>query len=383
MEKRDFTSLNLDKLETPCFVINTDLIEKNGQILKDVQEKSGCKILHALKAFSHPKLIQYLKPYVEGICASGLWEAQLGEKYFNKEVHTYGPAYTEKDLEELIKISNKVVFNTPAQIKRFLPLIKKSKIDFGLRINPEHSETDTPMYDPVKPNSRLGTTSANFDESILPYISGLHFHTLCEKGAVHLQRTLAAFEDKFKQYFPHIKWVNFGGGHLITHPDYDRDLLIQIIKDFKSKYNLQVYLEPGEASVIGTGLLITSVLDVLSNGADLAIVDTSASAHMPDTLEMPYRPDIWDSGKSGEKKHNYILGGMTCLAGDEIGEYSFDEPLEIGQKLIFEEMSHYTLVKTTMFNGVKHPSIYSHSEKNKTTKLIRKFEFTDFVNRIS
>jgi carboxynorspermidine decarboxylase len=384
MDQRNFASLNFESLSTPCYIVNTDLLESNGKILQSVANDSGAHILFALKAFSNPKLLKKLMPYLSGAAASGLWEARLGKKILKKEIHTYSPAFSENEFPDILKYSDKIIFNSPSQIRLFASFIKKLRLkkQFGLRLNPQHSETETALYDPTREGSRLGTTLEEFDEAILPFIDGFHMHTLCEKNSDALIRTFSRLEKDFSRFFHRLKWINLGGGHHITKESYDKKALIELIHRIRSRYNLDVYLEPGEAGVIGSGLLCARVLDTMKNGSNIAILDVSATAHMPDILEMPYRPTIWNAGGPNEKKFDYILGGPTCLAGDQIGTYSFDRPLKRGDLLAFEDMTHYTMVKTTTFNGVRHPSIYSYSQKTKKLRLLRKFGFRDFLSRI-
>ena len=393
MQFTDFTKLDLSRLPSPCFVVDEVAIERNLRILHEVAEASGAKILAALKAFSMWHFGPLTAKYLNGICASGLHEARLGYEHYRygdkpSEVHVYSAAFNAADVEELLGFVDHMVFNSCAQWQRFQPLIKEAlkarpHIQFGLRINPEHSEGEVPIYDPCAPGSRLGIPLSQLDESALDGISGLHFHTLCEQNFDPLARTLDAVEEKFGHLLPQMQWLNFGGGHHITRPDYDREGLIKRVREFADKYDVQVYLEPGEAVAIGTGVLSCEVLDTSWNQLPQAILDTSATCHMPDTLEMPYRPHITGSGLADEKAYTYRLGGLTCLAGDVIGDYSFDKPLEIGQRLVFEDMSHYTMVKTTTFNGTKLPAIAVWNSKTDALKIIRAFGYEDFKNRLS
>lgn len=388
MQFTDFSRLDLSRVPSPCFVVDEVAIERNLKILHDVAEQSGAKILGALKAFSMWHFGPLTGQYLSGTCSSGLHEARLAKDYYPGEVHVFSAAFSQPDLEEILTLADHVVFNSCGQWQRFQPLIqaalkKRPHMDFGLRINPEHSEGDVPIYDPCAPGSRLGIPLSELDESALEGISGLHFHTLCEQGFEPLDRTLTVFEEKFGHLFPKMKWINFGGGHHITAPDYDREALIRRIRAFKEKYNVEVYLEPGEAMAIGSGVLVAEVLDLTFNTLPQAILDTSATCHMPDTLEMPYRADISGSGEPGEKPHTYRLGGLTCLAGDVIGDYSFDQPLKIGQRLIFEDMAHYTMVKTSTFNGTRLPSIAVWNSTTNSLEVIRSFSYEDFRMRLS
>ncbi|MBN2737079.1 MAG: carboxynorspermidine decarboxylase [Spirochaetales bacterium] len=374
------------EIKTPCYVVDESALIKNLEILKDVQEKSGAKILLALKGFAMWHFFPLIGRYLSGTAASGLFEARLGAEEMGLEVHSYSPAFKDSEFPEILKYSHHVVFNSPAQWRHFQKQALGSKgKHFGIRVNPEHSEVKTAIYDPCAPGSRLGTIEADFDlsESDWQGLSGLHFHNLCELGADALERTLKTVEKKFNKHFHRLSWINFGGGHHITRADYDREALIQLIRNFKSRYHLEVYLEPGEAIALNTGVLVTTVLDTLHNHMPLAIMDASAAAHMPDVIEMPYRPEIFGAGKPEEKQHNYRLGGPSCLAGDVIGDYSFDKPLVPGAKLAFGDMAHYSMVKNNTFNGIPLPSIYGYnSDKNKLW-LVKEFSYDDFKARLS
>ncbi|CAM3702512.1 carboxynorspermidine decarboxylase [Parendozoicomonas haliclonae] len=393
IKSRSFLKFDATRVPSPCFVVDEVAVENNLKILNRVQEESGAKVLLALKAFSMFSLAPLITRYLSGTCASGLHEAQLGYEEFGGnsqqgEVHTFSAAYSEQDLQEILKISNHVVFNSHSQWQRFQPQVQAAKalrpeLRFGLRVNPEHSEGATPIYDPCAPCSRLGIPLSQLDTSQLDGISGLHFHTLCEQGFDALDRTLTAVEQKLGDLLPTLEWVNFGGGHLITDPSYDVDALIQRIKAFQKQYSVQVYLEPGEAIAIRTGVLVSEVLDITHNTMSLAILDTSATCHMPDTLEMPYRADIFEAGEADERAHTYRLGGMTCLAGDVMGDYSFDQPLAIGQRLIWDDMSHYTMVKTTTFNGINLPALAIWNSETDQLKIVKAFGYQDFRNRLS
>lgn len=358
------------------------LLEKNLKILDHIQQQTGAKILLALKAFSLWKTFPLVRKYLQGVCASGLYEARLGFEELGKEVHTYSPAFKEKDFEEILKYSNKIVFNSWNQCQKFKPMIQQSQknIQWGLRINPNYSEVETLLYNPCAPGSRLGLSINELKEKSLEGISGLHFHTMCEQNSDTLERTLQKVEEQFGSYFHQIKWINFGGGHHITRKDYDVSLLIQIIQNFKSKYDLEIYLEPGEAIGWETGFLIAEVLDIVHNQTQIAILDTSAENHMPDCLAMPYRPNVRNSGHPNEYPYSYRLAGNTCLAGDIIGDYSFQEPLKVGDKIIFEDMIHYTIVKNTTFNGIQLPSI-GLIKKNGDFELFNSFSYAEYKNR--
>lgn len=388
MKSKSFHSFDPARVPSPCFVVDEVAVRRNLEILNRIQRESGAKVLLALKAFSMFSLAPTIREYLSGTCASGLHEAKLGREEFGGEVHTFSAAFTEQDLPEVLQLSDHVVFNSFNQWQRFQPLIRAEKarrpeLQFGLRVNPLHSEGTTPIYDPCAPGSRLGIPKAAFAGQSLDGISGLHFHTLCEQGFAPLSRTLDAVERQFGEFFPQLQWINFGGGHHITAEGYDVDALIARIKAFQDKYQLQVYLEPGEAIAIQTGVLVSEVLDVLEYQQSLAILDTSATCHMPDTLEMPYRAGIFGSGEAGEKAYSYRLGGQTCLAGDVMGDYSFDAPLQVGQRLMFDDMSHYTMVKTSTFNGIGLPSIALWNSETDALKIVKQFGYQDFKCRLS
>ncbi|MBK6546974.1 MAG: carboxynorspermidine decarboxylase [Arcobacter sp.] len=373
---------SFDKLPSPAYVCEEELLENNLKLLKRVQDETGVKILLALKGFAMHSTFDLCKKYLKGCCASGLHEALLAKEEFGKEVHTYSPAFKDEEIDEIISISNHLVFNSFNQLKRYKDKAFK-KVSLGVRLNPEYSSVEVDLYNPCAPNSRLGITKANFDESQLQYLEGFHFHALCEQNVDALEGALANFEKNFSLYFSQLKWVNFGGGHHITRADYDVEGLINLLKDFKARYpHLEVYMEPGEAIGWQTGYLVATVLDIVNNGMDLAILDTSAEAHMPDTLAMPYRAMIRNSAVAFEKKYTYRLGGNTCLAGDIIGDYSFDEPLKVGDRIILEDMIHYTMVKTTTFNGIKLPSIILKNKDN-SYKIIKNFCYNDYKSRLS
>lgn len=396
MHFTDFSKLDLSRLPSPCFVVDEVAVERNLRILNDVEKRSGAKVLHALKAFSLWDMAPLTKTYLSGTCASGLHEAQLGKEHYGGEVHVFSAAFTDEDLAELLTFADHIVFNSCSQLLRYANQCREAKqqrpsIEFGLRINPEHSEGDVPIYDPCAPGSRLGVTRSQLDhyleqddfQQAFTLLSGLHFHTLCEQDFLPLERTLKAVESKFSDLLATMSWVNFGGGHHITHPDYQVDALIQCIQTISGKYQVQVYLEPGEAVAIGTGVLVSQVLDIGFNEVPQAILDTSATCHMPDTLEMPYKADISSAVPPSETTYNYRLGGLTCLAGDSMGDYSFEQPLTIGERLVFEDMSHYTMVKTTTFNGTKLPAIAVWNSETDTLRVVREFGYDDFKMRLS
>lgn len=370
-------------ISTPYFLVDETRLTQNLEILRQVADQAGCKILLAQKAFSMFSCYPLLRRYLAGSTASGLYEARLGKEHFGGETHVFSPAYKPEEFEELLTYADHFVFNSPRQLQKFGPAARAAGKAVGLRVNPECSTQEGhAIYDPCAPGSRLGTTLANFDESLLPLLDGLHFHTLCEQNSDDLETTVAAFEEKFGKYLHGLKWINLGGGHHITRKDYDRERLVRIVKHLKDTYQVEVYLEPGEAVVLNAGFLVTSVLETLHNGMDIAILDTSAACHMPDVLEMPYRPPLQNSGESGEKAYTYRLGGPTCLAGDVIGDYSFDAPLNEGDRLVFEDMALYTMVKTNTFNGMPLPAIVWR-DANGEEKLVKAFGYEDFKNRLS
>lgn len=373
------------ELPSPCFVVDIERLEANLRVLDAVQKESNCEILCALKGFAMHSVFPLLSKHLKGVCASGPYEARLGSELFGEGVHVFAPAYSQRDMLELIPIARHISFNSFEQWRLHRDAISASgrSISCGLRVNPGYSEVDVEIYDPCARGSRLGIPASEFDGD-LTGIEGLHFHALCEQNSDTFERVLAAFEDHFGNHLHQMKWVNFGGGHHITSPTYDRDRLIQILRSFKVRYpHLVVYLEPGEAIAINTGVLVATVLDIVRNDIDIAILDTSATCHMPDTLEMPYRPEIVDAGEANDKPYTYRLGGLSCLAGDVIGDYSFDAPLKRGDRLQFLDMAHYTMVKTTMFNGIKHPSIATWDPRSEELTIVREFGYEDYRNRLS
>jgi len=376
--------LNYLELKTPVYVCEEKLLERNLKLLDYVGQKSGAKIILALKGFAMHATFPLVSEYLQGCTASGLYEARLAREEFGKEVHTYSPAFKEDEIEEIARISDHIVFNSPSQLLHFKRKVKEVNpdIDISLRINPEVSASPVDIYNPCGIYSRLGTTLANFDEELLEYVDGLNFHALCEQGADELEEILILFEKNFSYCFKNLKYINFGGGHHITKKGYDVEKLIRLIKEFRERYSVEVYLEPGEAVGWESGYLISTVLDVFHNGMNLAILDTSAEAHMPDTLAMPYRVEVRGAGEAGEKKYSYRLGGNTCLAGDIMGDYSFDKPLEIGDKVIFEDQIHYTFVKNTTFNGIKLPSL-AIKRKDGTIEVVKEFGYENYKNRLS
>lgn len=380
----------INEVKTPCYVIDERRLRKNLELLKYVREKAGCKILLAQKAFSAFAVYPLIAEYLDGCTASGLYEARLGfeemAKPFGRENHIFSPAYPEEDFDEILTLCDHIVFNSPRRWAKYRDRVRGAEryIQAGIRVNPEYSEIETEIYNPCASGSRLGVTLADLkaDIGLCDGIDGLHFHTMCEQGAETLARTLPHVEEKFGFMFDRIKWLNFGGGHHITRPDYDIGLLISCVKRIKEAYGLEVYLEPGEAVALNAGYLVTTVLDTFKNGSDIAITDASAACHMPDVLEMPYRPNIVGAGMPGEKEYSYRLGGNTCLAGDIIGDYSFDNPLREGDRLVFEDMAIYSMCKNNTFNGMKLPSIYILRESG-VLELIKKFDYNDFKGRLS
>lgn len=371
-----------EDLPSPAFVCEEQLLENNLKLLKKVQDEANVNILLALKGFALHSTFDLCKKYLKGCCASGLHEAILAKEEFGGEVHTYSPAFKDEEFEQIVDISNHVVFNSFNQLKQFKQKAL-GKTSIGLRVNPEYSSVEVDLYNPCGAYSRLGITKENFEEHNLDGVDGLHFHALCEQNVDALQGALSNFEEKFGKYLASMKWVNFGGGHHITRKDYDVDGLITLLKDFKKRYpHLEVYLEPGEAVGWQTGYLVATVLDLVNNKMPIAILDTSAEAHMPDTLAMPYKADIRGARNENEKEFTYRLGGNTCLAGDIIGDYSFDKPLNIGDKIILEDMIHYTMVKTTTFNGIKLPSIVIKKHED-CYQIVNNFGYNDYKMRLS
>ncbi len=368
---------------SPAYVVDLGRLRHNLAILDQVQQRSGAKILMALKAFAMWSTFPLIRQTLQGVCASSPWEARLGREEFGREVHSFAAAFKESDVAELLSISNHLVFNSFNQLERFRPLWAQSGVSIGLRVNPEHSEGQTAIYDPCAPNSRLGIPAAEFTGRSLAGVEGLHFHTLCEQLFGPLERTVAVFEEKFSRYLAGMKWLNLGGGHHITREGYDIDGLVKLVQRLKGKYGVEVYLEPGEAIAIGTGLLVAEVLDVVENGMQIAILDVSATCHMPDVLEMPYRPAITGGFDPGAKAHTYRLGGPSCLAGDIIGDWSFERPLKPGDRLVFEDMAHYTMVKTTTFNGIQHPHLCTFEPTTGELQIVRSFGYADFKGRLS
>ncbi len=378
-------NIDFNSLPTPCYIVDEKLLVRNLEILDSVQKRTGCKILLAQKGFSMYSVYPLIGKYLKGVTSSSLFEARLGYEEMGKEVHVYAPAYVDEDFDELLKYSDHFVFNSFDQWNKFKDRVKRypgKKIECGIRVNPEYSEQDHAIYDPCASFSRLGVTLSNFKPEELNGIDGLHFHTMCEQNSDTLERTIKVVDEKFGEFIKGMKWINFGGGHHITRPDYDIEALVRSIKYFQDKYGVEVYLEPGEAIALNTGFLVSKVLDIVENGMKIAILDASAACHMPDVLEMPYRPNIIDAGKPGDNPYTYRLGSHTCLAGDVIGDYSFKHPLKPGDRLVFCDMAHYTMVKNNTFNGINLPSIVLNSE-TEGIKIIKKFGYEDFKSRLS
>lgn len=377
------SSMGKEVVSTPYFVVDERRLLHNLEILKQVAEESGCKILLAQKAFSMFSVYPLLRKYLCGTTASGLYEARLGKEEFGGETHVFSPAYRAEEFDELLQYVDDLVFNSPAQVRKYGIPAKNAGKSIGLRVNPECSTQEGhAIYDPCAPGSRLGTTLEAFEEELVPLLDGIHMHTLCEQNSDDLEKTVEALEDKFGKWLPQMKWLNLGGGHHITRADYDRERLVRIIRRLREKYQLEVYLEPGEAVVLNAGDLVASVMEIVHNNMEIAILDTSAACHMPDVLEMPYRPPVQKSGNPGEKQYTYRFAGPTCLAGDVIGDYSFEKPLTEGSRVVFEDMALYTMVKTNTFNGMALPSIVFRDQEGEE-HLVRTFGYEDFKNRLS
>jgi carboxynorspermidine decarboxylase len=385
-------------LKTPAFVVDERAILRNLRVLARVREQAGCKVFLALKAFAMPAVFPLLRRHLDGACASGPFEARLAAEELTRgrrgcEVHTFSPAFRAEEFPAVLRHSTTVVFNSFAQLDRFAPAARRARVQVGLRVNPGWSGNPHPMYDPCSPSSGLGIPASHLLGRDLAGVDGLHFHVLCEQGAEDLARVLAHFTRRFGRFLPGMKWVNFGGGHWITKPGYNVALLVRLIRDFRRRYGVQVHLEPGEAVAIHTGVLVATVLDVdmkgVAPGGMMAVLDASAAAHMPDTLEMPYDPDILGAEVARPRallrnRHLYTLRGNTCLAGDRIGRfpYAFSRPLAVGDRIVLDDMSHYTMVKTNTFNGVPLPAIYRIDLKGRL-RMVKQFGYQDFRGRLS
>lgn len=374
----------LKALPTPCYVVDEARLIKNLELLRHVQQEAGCHILLAQKCFSMFRLYPLMGEYLAGTTASGIFEARLGHEEMGKENHVFAPAFRTEDMRELVQICDHIVFNSIAQLEKHRELWENANTSVGIRINPECStqESEHAIYDPCAVGSRLGVTLANFPEELPAGVEGLHFHTLCEQNSDDLITTFKAFEAKFGKFFGQLKWLNLGGGHHITRADYDVQALIDLVKYIRSTYGVEVYLEPGEAVALNAGYLVTEVLDIVHNGMEILILDASAACHMPDVLEMPYRPPLRYGYEANEKAHTYRLSSMTCLAGDVIGDYSFEQSINVGDKLIFEDMAIYSMVKNNTFNGMPLPDIVL-LKKDGSTELVRRFGYEDFKGRLS
>ncbi|NQP34678.1 carboxynorspermidine decarboxylase [Streptococcus suis] len=375
--------MRIGQVPTPAYVIDEAKLVNNLEILKSVQDRTGCKVLLAQKAFSMYATYPLISQYLAGTTASGLYEAKLGREEFGGEVHVFAPAFKDADLEEILEIVDHIVFNSERQLRKHVDKCRAAGISVGLRINPECStQGDHALYDPCAAGSRFGVRIDQFSEDLLDLVDGLHFHTLCEQNSDDLKKTLDAVEAKFGPYLHRIKWLNMGGGHHVTREDYDLDLLISSIQHMQETYGLEVYIEPGEAIALNAGYLVTEVLDIVENGIETLVLDASATCHMPDVLEMPYRPPLRHGFEAGEKAYTYRLSSNTCLTGDIIGDYSFEKPVEIGDKLYFEDMAIYSFVKNNTFNGIGLPSL-AIMDKAGDCRIIKEFGYEDFKGRLS
>ena len=378
--------IDLNAIPSPCYVMEEKLLRNNLALIKRVKEEAGVNIILAFKAFALWKSFPIVREYIPHSTASSKFEAQLAFEEMGSPAHTYSPAYNEADFPAILKYSSHITFNSLSQFDRFYPLVKADGrgISCGLRINPEFSDVETDLYNPCAPGSRMGIVRDLLGETLPEGVEGLHFHTLCESSSYDLERTLQEVDKKFGTLLSQVKWLNMGGGHLMTRKDYDTAHLVSVLRAFKTKYpNLEIIMEPGSAFAWQTGFLLTTVVDIVENkGIKTAIIDASFTCHMPDCLEMPYKPAIRNATDAVEGKPTYRIGGNSCLSGDYMGDWSFDKPLEVGDKVIFEDMIHYTIVKTSMFNGIPHPSLALWSKEDELV-LYRSFGYEDYKNRMS
>lgn len=377
-----FGNFDLRRVPSPCFVVDKAAVTRNLEILKSVGDASGARILAALKAFSFFELAPLIGNYLQGTCASGLYEARLGRRFYGGEVATFCAGYKAEDMAEIYALSDHVIFNSPSQKDRFIAQFHPPHSpDAGLRINPEHSEATVAKYDPCAPCSRLGVPVSQLTPDIMAGIEGLHMHSLCEQGFTPLRRTWDAISNTVAPWFGQLSWLNFGGGHHITRADYDRAGLIDFISTLRAQTGLDIYLEPGEAVALDAGILVGEILDLPTNGMALAITDVSATCHMPDVIEAPYRPRLRDEDDAG--RYRYRIGGPSCLAGDVIGDYAFTHPLAVGDRIAFLDQAHYSMVKTNSFNGVPLPALALWDSHTDALKLVREFGYDDFLSRLS
>ncbi|HEL1790826.1 TPA: carboxynorspermidine decarboxylase [Streptococcus suis] len=375
--------MRIDQVPTPAYVIDEAKLVNNLEILKSIQDRTGCKVLLAQKAFSMYATYPLISQYLAGTTASGLYEAKLGREEFGGEVHVFAPAFKDADLDEILEIADHIVCNSERQLRKHVDKCRAAGVSIGLRINPECSTQDEhALYDPCATGSRFGVRISQFSEDLLDLVDGLHFHTLCEQNSDDLKTTLDAVEAKFGPYLHKVKWLNMGGGHHVTREDYDVELLISSIQHMQEIYGLEIYIEPGEAIALNAGYLVTEVLDIVENGIETLVLDASATCHMPDVLEMPYRPPLRLGFEAGEKAYTYRLSSNTCLTGDIIGDYSFEKPVEIGDKLYFEDMAIYSFVKNNTFNGIGLPSLVLMDQTG-DCRIIKEFGYEDFKGRLS
>jgi len=383
-----FARFDLDRVDSPAFVVDAARLRANLRILAEVGEQSGAKVLGALKAFSMWSVAPIIGEYLDGVCTSGLWEARLAGEFYDGEIATYCAAYKAEDLPEILRLSDHVIFNSPRQIERFQPLIEAARaegqhFDVGLRINPMHAEGEVPRYDPCAPHSRLGFPIDQLTAEHMALIDGIHMHTLCEQDFEPLHRTWDVVFDKLEPFFGDFSWINLGGGHHITRADYQREELVEFLRDMAEDTGAQVYLEPGEAVALDAGILVGTVLDVGWNGMPVAITDISATCHMPDVIEAPYRPAMLGEREAVDEAEAVRLGGPSCLAGDVIGDYVLPEPPEPGTRFAFLDQAHYSMVKTTTFNGVPLPSIWLWDSESDALECVKQFGWETFRDRLS